>query len=258
MRPPTDIEPSELFQKLLNATPPSEVIDFPRRDPVTGKAVDQIRIQVIGQEEMDRARIDATEKLRARGITDAQMTSPAIKEVLADAVGKELIAMCCLTVKGGGDPERPLYARIFRDANDVSKLRPNEILVLFNAHLLVQEKYGPFESNLSKEDVDAWVTRLGAGASEFPLLELALPQLVLLAHSLAERLFTLSHILGSQRESLPNTLASALENYVTDTTSAGLPADASTAITSEPKGSRAEPMTLEQATELAGKLRERG
>ncbi len=256
MRPPENVEPSELFQKLLSATPPSEVIDFPRRGP-DGKPIDQVRVQVVESTEHDRARIDATAKLKARGLSDAELSSPAIREVLGDAIAKEMIAQACLTVKGVGDPDNPLYGRIFRDARDVDRLRADEIVVLFNAHLLVQKKYGPFEGNLSKEDVDAWILRLGAGASEFPLSQLAWLQLAELAQSLAARLYTLSRILESQLESLPNTLASSLESYVLGTTSAGEPADEHTVTTSESSEVKSALITTETATELAKKMRDR-
>jgi hypothetical protein len=229
------------------------VIDFPRRDPATGKAVDQIRMQILDSSDHDRARLDATLSLKKRGLSDAELSTPAIKEVMGDAVAKELIAMSCRTVRGAGDPENPNYARVFRNAQDVDKLRADEILVLFNAYMLVQAKYGPFEQNLSETDVDAWIERLEEGASEFPLLELALPQLVTLAFSLAQRLSTLSRVLGSQLESLPTTLAADLGKYVLDTGSAGSPAEGDTPTTSAPS----EPITLDRATELAKKMRER-
>jgi hypothetical protein len=149
--PPKKVDASELFLKLMEAPRPSEVVDFPRLDR-DGKPLFQIRIQVLRMDEHDQARIIAQQKLKARRIANEDLNSAAIKEVLGDAVAKELIAMACLTVDPmeGSDP--PVYGRVFRDGEDVGKLSADEVLVLFNAYQLVQHKYGPFERTITGPD----------------------------------------------------------------------------------------------------------
>jgi hypothetical protein len=234
---------------------PSEVIDFPRKDEA-GNPIAKIRIQVLTSEEHDKAREDAHARLKKKGITNDDMSAPAIREVLGDAIAKELIAMSCLTANNqSGDPDRPLYGREFRNANDVGKLGADEILVLFNTYHLVQHKYGPIERNLSESDVDAWIVRLQEGAAEFPLLNLALPQLVLLAQSLARRHYTLCLTTASLLKSLPDTSAALLEPFLTGIISAGQPADE----TDHGGSGSSDPelITVEQAAEIARKMRDR-
>ena len=257
MMPPADEQPSSLFSKLLEMPRPTEVIDFPRNDE-HGKPVARVRIQVLTSPEHDQAREMAYKALKKKGYDAADLSSPAIREVLGDAIAKELIAMACLSEENLGEPGgKPIYKREFRTGADLDKvgIRADELAVLFSAYELTQNKYGPFERNLSAADVDAWIARLGEGAAEFPLLRLALPQLVLLAQSLGERLFTLYRILGSLPQELPTSLASLLPDSFTDTGSAGSPAAESEATISERSDRPLTPITAETATEIARRMR---
>jgi hypothetical protein len=210
--PPKKVEASELFLKLMEAPRPSEVVDFPRLDK-DGKPIAQVRIQVLRMDEHDQARIVAQQKLKARRVANEDLSSAAIKEVLGDAVAKELIAMACLTVEPMQESEPPVYGRIFRDGEDVGKLSTDEVLVLFNAYTLVQHKYGPFERTItSAEDIDAWIKRLVEGGDVFPLSSLDLPALAELTLSLAQRVHSICTILASQWSSLPPTLVASLES----------------------------------------------
>lgn len=210
--PPDDVPASELFLKLLEPQP-SEVIDFPRRQ-ANGEPYGQIRIQVLDIDAHERARKTVHRQLKQKDeITGDDYKDATIQEVAGDMVARELLALACVTAKSMdlGDGKET-YARIFRNADDLKKLRANEVAFLFNAYILVQAKYGPFEKTIgSPEDVSAWIKRLQEGGSEFPLLRLELPPLVELAFSLAERAYLLSDILESQWSTLPDTLKSRLD-----------------------------------------------
>lgn len=210
-KPPKDVEPSELFLKLLEPQP-AEVIDFPRKGH-DGKPISQIRIRVLSQEEHDSARIRAFSSLKAKGFSPDDLQDIGMREVVGDRVAKELIAIACTEATSNLDDAatgQPIYARVFHSADDVGKLRAHEVSVLFNAYILVQDKWGPREHDT---DVDAWVNRLAEGGNAFPLLSLDLPDLVELATSLAERVSTICHVLGSQWSTLPSTCQSDLERY---------------------------------------------
>ena len=259
MKPPEDISPSELFLKLSQSPRPTEVVDFPRVDE-SGKSIGQIRIQVLRMEEHDRARIMAQKRLKERSrvygydkIEAADMDSAGIREVLGDMTARELLAIACLDTRNhaGGDDEKPFYPRVFPDSDSIAQiLSADETAVLFSAYLLVQDKYGPFERNLTSDaDVDAWVQRLEEGASAFPLLHLPLPRLVELASSLAARTSTLFRILGSQWSSLPSTLKSDLESFSTAISYYGEQQDERAQTGSEK--SLSDPVTIAQASLLA-------
>lgn len=252
--PPDNVSASELFLKLCEPQP-SEVVDFPRRGR-DGKPIAQIRIQVLSQEEHEGAREDAHRKMKARGFDKDDLGSYTIQEVVGDAVAREILAKACLSVQGGdfGDGATPMYAHVFQSAEQLKKLRPDEIAVLFSAYLLTQSKFGPYEKFVgSNDDVNKWILRLGEGGSEFPLLQLQLPHLAELAFVLARRAYLLSVILESQWPSLPDTFKSKLAGCSLDIGLYGALAAASTSNGGE--SSADAPVTTEQAVRLAEGLR---
>jgi hypothetical protein len=261
--PPPDVEPSALFLKLLEPQP-SEVVDFPRRD-AKGRPIGQIRIQVLAQEDHDLAREEAHRKMKAKGFDKDDLTGHAIREVLGDSVARELLAKASLSVDGAdfedGGPVR--YAHVFQSAEQLNKLRPDEIANLFAAYMLVQDKFGPRERFAgSAEEINKWIFTLQEGASEFPLLRLPLPQLVELAFALAGRAFLLSRILDSQWSSLPDTCKSDLAGFSLGTGLYGAHADTSTETGGESSDDApgtaltdAPPVTTETAERLSDDIR---
>lgn len=216
-QPPKDVAPSALFLKLLEMPQPGEVIDFPRKGP-DGKPIDKIRIAVLDSEYHDKAREKATRHFIDKGYTPEQLKSLTMREVLSDRIAKELLVFACETAveQFTDDNGNPIYGKIFHSAEEVGKLRAQELEVLFNAYLLVQDKFGPREHNT---DVDAWVKRLAEGGQHFPLLSLDLPELVNLTSSLVGRVSTISHVLESLWSELPDTCQSALARYRSGTSS---------------------------------------
>lgn len=203
MKPPADVPASKLFQKLQETPAPQEEIEFPR------EGFGNVWVRVLSMEQVENARHLALKKLKARDLTNDGFE--ITKRIEGDAVAKELIAMAVFERDGSDDA--PLYARVFRDARDVDALKPDEIAVLFNAYLMVQDKYGPIESNVTAEDVDAWVIRLAEGGSAFPLASISSQGLVDLTHSLSVKMYSLCQTLASQFSSLPDTLRSSLERF---------------------------------------------
>lgn len=222
MKPPEDIESSELWLKLCEALP-GEVVDFPRKDK-QGRPIGKVRIQVLTMEDHNRARILATKSLpatvKAMGLGELdknEMDTDAIREVLGDLIAHELLCMACHSDKETGitdDDGNPVYAKLFPRPEVIrKKLTADETLVLFNAYRMVQWKYGPFEKSITDDsDIEAWIQRLKEGGSAFPLVHLPLPQLAELTYSLSEKISLLCQILESQRSTLPDTLVSSLRD----------------------------------------------
>jgi hypothetical protein len=236
-KPPPDVPPDELWLKLSEPAP-FEVFDFPRKGP-DGKPLGRVRIHVLRQEDHIAAKVSAhaaIQKDAARRdiekLTRDDLESPGLQSAIADQIAVELLATALHSTKpmaGSEHSERPSYPRLFYGSEDIrKKLSADEIAVLFSAYLMTQAKYGPFEANLEREDVEAWVRRLEEGGSSFPLVHLPWPQLAELAFLLAGRIYSLSRILASRRESLPSTLVSELEPYCMATCFSGEPPAAST------------------------------
>lgn len=224
--PPNDIPATDLFIKLSAPERPSEIIDFPRRDPYTRLPIGKVRIQVLNMAEYDEARIKAQLwVVDKKKVGHDQLEGQAIKEVIGDRVAKELISMACLSVDPIKDSEQtghPKYLRHFRNADAVDVLMADELEALWMTFQMVQRKYGPFEGNLDgPEQVTAWMRRLVEGGSALPLGQLGWHLLVELTMSLAERAYSLSAVLASQSSNLPNTLAAPLTSWDIGTSSFG-------------------------------------
>lgn len=214
--PPDDVPPADLFLKLQEARP-SDVIDFPRKTG-DGKRVGTTRIQVLLSSAHDKARIQALIKLRkTQGLTKEDIEGPYGATLLGDGTARELLAMACLTENpiAGSDGENPRYAQVFRDAEAIGdNLTSDEVAVLFQAYLLIQAKYGPFEKTVQTEqELSEWIKRLTEGAAAFPLQQLSSVHWAELASLLAVRAYTLSAILECLLPSLPPSLVSRLETY---------------------------------------------
>jgi hypothetical protein len=264
--PPDDVSAAELYLK-LSEPKPSEVFDFPRKDE-KGKPVCRVRLQVLSGSQQEEARIFGHKKLKEKyRLKEEDMGGVTMREVAGDAVARELLAIACRFEKPIKNTEEddtgPSYPRMFRDANHVNELTSNEILVLFNAYLLTQEKYGPFERDFeSKEDLDRWVKRIEEGGAEFPLLHLSLPRLVELTSSLAGRISSLYRLIASQWSSLPDSLKLDLRNFSEDISSYGSAPEELDPSGSEsspdddiPAFKQEQPLTIEEAKELALRLR---
>ena len=247
-QPPTDIPASELFLKLLEPQP-SVVVDFPRKG-LDGKPISKIRIQVLSHEQHDFAREIAFKSLREKGYSKDELEHVSIREVVGDRIAKELIALSCHSDKSEINDAvtgEPIYGRVFRNGDEVGKLRATEVSVLFSAYMLVQDRFGPNETSA---DVDGWVKRLTEGGESFPLLSMDLPELVSLTSSLADRISTISRDLESQWTELPDTCKSLLEKYNLGTGFWSLPLDELEKNFTE----NYEP-DIEDAVALSGKLR---
>ncbi|UOF77310.1 hypothetical protein [Caudoviricetes sp.] len=260
--PPTDVSAKDTF--LILSTPkPGEEFDFPRKDH-KGRPVARIRIQVLSMKEHEQARVEAHRKLKTKYLLkEEDMNGITMREVHGDAVAREVLATACRRtepIEGTENSERGVqYPRAFRDAEQINdELTSNEILTLFHAYLLVQEKYAPFETQQENaEDVNRWIQRLEEGGDALPLLSLSLPQLARLTFSLAERTSSLYRALSTQWENLPDTLRSTLLTSFGDISSFGKPAGdpENTGLeNSEPELRAGHDLTIEDAKDLARKL----
>jgi hypothetical protein len=258
-KPPEDVPASELFLKLCEPRP-SEVIDFPRKDR-NGNYVGKCRIQVLKAEDHDRARIIAQKALKAKvagfgieALDQRDMESPAVREVLGDLTAHEILSMAVLEEKPAfeeTEERAAVYARVFPNTATIPRtLTADETLALYNAYMLVQHKYGPFERTInSDEELDDWVNRLEEGGAAFPLLALTSPQLAELTSSLAARISSVCRILASRWESLPDTLKSDLAPFCTGIGSFGVQRVESTLNTYSEKLD--DPVRIEQALRMS-------
>jgi hypothetical protein len=159
------------------------------------------------------------------------------EQILGDRTAKELLAECIFEDRAiGENSSGKVYRRLFAGADDVGALTSDEIASLYGAYLLTQMRFGPTDATFSDPaEVNEWVARLAEGARPFVLSLLQSHQRDALLLSLVDRVSTISRLLVSQPESLPESLESIRLTWQVGTDSSTSPAADSTRSQSEPE-----------------------
>lgn len=159
--PPGTIEASALWAVLARAERPFKVVDFPRED-ADGKAIGQVAIRVLTQEEQMICSA-AAEKFAREHLKDAKKDELGYEAIYSNAAAIEVLCRACRDVS---DVSRPAFPspKMLSQA-----LTADETGVLFQHYLTTQLELGPIVAMMSDEEMEAWITRIGEGGSAFPL-----------------------------------------------------------------------------------------
>ena len=183
--PPNDVPPNELWLKIVAQPRPHDVVDFPRLDAESHEPMGKVAIWVLTQLEILQAQEAAgkwvREKLKVDG--GGRNDDHAYHEIYNNELAVQLLARCCRRVENLKLPFFP-SAREARDA-----LSQDEIASLYNAYLLTRVKLGPLQSELSVDEMDAWLDTLEKGGATTGLHFFSLAALIdLLKASVARTL----------------------------------------------------------------------
>lgn len=159
MMPADNITPRDLWQQLTAMPRAHRMIDFPRKGP-DGNPVGELAMWVLLQEEVISATGDAEKR---------------VQRMLKDAGGKEgydslmeLWLSCELLFRCCRKPE-DISKKLFPTVEDIAKhLTTDEIGVLVFNYRTVQSELGPIVSEMSQEEMDAWIEKLAKGGALFP------------------------------------------------------------------------------------------
>jgi hypothetical protein len=207
--PPNDIPANVLWEQITSLPRPSRIVDFPKTDPVTGKPVAQVLMQILTQGELIAAAAETetnTKKLLKETQIKRDDQSLGYENVYANESSIQVLFRAC---KRPGASQWPFFPSptAMRD-----KLTQDEVAVLMREYLIVQGELGPIVASMDQGDVDAWVARLGEGGSAFPLALLSSDGVNSLVMHMVSRLYTSptdTSLPGSQPEnSTPSLKAS--------------------------------------------------
>ena len=253
--PPEDVDPVDLFQQLAGRNPPTEVVPYPSDD------TDQkIRIMGLDTEDLEPLVIAARKKLKdEQKLSEADLETKYWDIRLQDRTAREILSRAIRYVepiKGSEKTEGGVeYPYLFKaKAENVSKLPPREIGILWALWNLVQNRINPTESSMhSPDEVRAWVQVLSEGARPFAFFQLDLPQQEVLLSSLLRWAKLLLVLLESLPEQLPKSWDSALASCDIDTGWCSSLAASSTPSTSETseEPEEVEAISAEEAEEHA-------
>lgn len=164
-RPNPDIHPSELWARIASSERPSKVVDFPRNDPVTGEPVGKLAIRVLTQAELmiasSQADKFAKELLKDRPRREEE--NRGYDDIYRNEAAVQILCRACRDSEKLDIPLFPSPAQVRE------KLTADEIAVLTRTYTQVQTDLGPIVADMSEEEVDAWVERLGKGGETYPL-----------------------------------------------------------------------------------------
>jgi hypothetical protein len=158
--PPSDLPASQLWLKLASQERPSVVVDFPRHSP-DGEVVGQVRIRILTQEEQMICAA-AAEKLAKEHLKDSKKDEIGYERLFVDAICVEILFRACRDVDDVKRPAFPAPKQIRQH------LTTEECAMLFQHYLTVQLELGPTVSELSDDEIEAWISRLAEGGSSFP------------------------------------------------------------------------------------------
>lgn len=250
MRPPENVEPSELFLKLLEKPAPSEVFPFPRTGD-DGEPLFNVRIFVLKEKQLESCKLRARKWLLEKAKDQHAAAQSLDDQTIGDRICKELIAEAVHQDERipGTAEDKPRYIRLFRGAEDVGELTSDEIAALYGAYLLLQHSYGPTDTSFqTQEEINEWIARLEDGARPFALSLLRSHQRDALLLSLAGRVGAILQILTSPQETWLESLESIQETW-----HAGI--DSSTPPVADSAPSLAEDIiTPEEAMEAARRI----
>lgn len=183
--PPKEVSPSELWIRLTELPRPFKLVDFPRKDPITKQPVGKVAIWVLTQGELMIAQA-AADEFAKKTLKENPKTSEqnlGYEELYKNAAAVEIICRAC---RRPDDLKQPAFPspKLVR-----STMLSDEVAILARHYLQWQAESGPIIAYMSEADMDAWLERLSAGGSKFPLALLSSGmQEDLLMHS-ARRLY---------------------------------------------------------------------
>lgn len=256
-KPPSDIEPSDLFLKLMERPAPSDTFAFPRRG-TDGESMFSVRVFVLAEKKLEACRLRARRWLTETAKEGADVARMLDEHAIGDRIAKELLAESVHEdrVIFGTDGDRPQYRRLFRNADDVGELTADEISALFGAYTLTQFRFGPTDVTFTDAvAVNEWVGRLAEGARPFVLSLLASHQRDELLLSLSDRVSTVLKLIDGPPEKWEQSLESLRESWQVGTASSSSDAADSSPSPAEAEAEPARIITKEEAMQAALMLR---
>lgn len=209
--PPADIPPNELWLQITQMPRPFRVVDFPREDPVTGKPVAQLAMMLLTQQEAMTCQLAAEKFARAHMKDDMPRESEArdgYQDLYRNAAAVEVLFRSCKRLE---DVKLPFFPSPELMRKNLSQ---DEIGVLSMSYNRVRAELGPYVTELTKEQLDAWLKVLSQGGNadflDFLSSEAKSELIVHLASHLSS--YTMSSTsLGEQLETSTSESSSALE-----------------------------------------------
>ena len=182
--PPAMARAGEIMQRLNSlGRPPTSTIDFPRYDS-DGKAIQQVMVKVLTVREENvarsRARISAAIALK-------QKTHEAIpEEIIQNETITHMLAVAC---RDPENPEKPFFPYGPDEADTFCT--SDELGTLALEYSMLRQRSGPRMSELTEDEMEAWIQGAAEDATLLPFSATAHAKLVMLFEYCAKSLVSL-------------------------------------------------------------------
>lgn len=188
--PPDHIPADELWTFITQLPRPTRHVEFPRKDPNTGEAIGQVVLQILSQQEQMAACIAAERFARDLLKEYAKKGEEGLgyDNVYNNAAAVEVLYRATLSASSFDEGEKRPFFPSPKDMRE--KLSPDEIGILMAAYLRFQSESGPIVSQMTEEEMEAWVKRLAEGGSAFPLYRCSSDAVTELVMRMASRLYS--------------------------------------------------------------------
>lgn len=192
--PPSAIPPSELWVQMVQMPRPFRLVDVPRKDPVTKLPIGQIAVWILTQEEtmICQAAADTfARKSMKDGVPKNNEASEGYTNLYRNAAAVEVLFRACRRMNDLKMPAFPSPGEMRKNFSH------DEIGILMDHYHRVQSEIGPYVSECSAEELDAWIRVLEEGGSRHFLDLLTSETKEALVERLVSRLSSLRTAIGS-------------------------------------------------------------
>ena len=166
--PPATVKPAALWLKLTERPRPTATIDFPAKGP-DGQPIGKCKLWVLTESELHVARAQAdiaAREIMGKGAPKGNELSFGYEDIYRNELAIQLTALACRDVE---DPKFPLFpsAKHARQA-----LTTDELGLLAQSYERFRVESGPMLSDMTVEEMEAWIAALKEGGTSFPLARL--------------------------------------------------------------------------------------
>jgi hypothetical protein len=159
------LNPTDLFRKLMEMPRPSTQVDFPRKG-ADGKPIGQCALVILSESELNEVR-SAADRVAKKMLADPQRDGEqnlGYQDIYRNASVVELLWRACRSSR------EELHIPAFLSPLLMRKhFTTDELAVLMDAYLQFKVEAGPIISEMDEGEMDAMLKRLKEGASRLPL-----------------------------------------------------------------------------------------
>ena len=201
--PPANIDPLDLWAQINTLPRAHRVVPFPRNN-ADGLPIGNVAIVVLEGDEVTLSNINAEKYARDqyKKIVGELPKNDEVNEAYSKAFNaratREILYRSCKKAHECEPDERGVclvnhdkLSAFFPTQEAIGRLTSDEQGVMMRHYMQTQAEVGPIVSNMSQDEMDAWIEVLGKGGSRAPLALLSLDQASGLLMYMASRMCAL-------------------------------------------------------------------